>query len=275
MTVHKAQGLSVDVSLVLARGDEGREWTYTAMSRGREENLYYTPDGPPVPDEHGRHLHEERPDELAERLERSWERSGASDSHSRLRAHRRAADRTRKAWERDLRHREQGHLLGLRHREPGPTTSPAHALPVDHDGLDLVTTSTTSSLKSCHRESVGRARYDGADAADAAAAGRPPGERRAENATTPHQRSYPATNDKGRSDPGATEGDADARGGVFGPAEEAPLLLTVRDVEQQLQLGRTRTHELLRCDEIPVIRIGRVVRVPRDALLQWIDAHTT
>ena len=75
--------------------------------------------------------------------------------------------------------------------------------------------------------------------------------------------------------PVPTEGDADDRGGVFGPAEEAPLLLTVRDVEQQLQLGRTRTYELLRCGEIPVIRIGRVVRVPRDALLQWIDAHTT
>lgn len=75
--------------------------------------------------------------------------------------------------------------------------------------------------------------------------------------------------------PVPTEGDADARGGVYGPAEEAPLLLTVRDVEQQLQLGRTRTYELLRSGEIPVIRIGRVLRVPRDALLQWIDARTT
>ncbi len=75
--------------------------------------------------------------------------------------------------------------------------------------------------------------------------------------------------------PVPTEGDADARGDVYGPAEGAPLLLTVRDVERQLQLGRTRTYELLRCGEIPVIRIGRVVRVPRDALRQWIDAHTT
>ncbi len=136
MTVHKAQGLSVDVSLVLARGDEGREWTYTAMSRGREENLYYTPDGPPVRDEHGRHLHEERPDELAERLERSWERSGASDSTLDYERVDEAADRTRKAWERDLRDRELGHLLRPRHPESGPTRSPAHALPVDHDDHD-------------------------------------------------------------------------------------------------------------------------------------------
>jgi conjugative relaxase-like TrwC/TraI family protein len=80
MTVHKAQGLSVDVSLVLARGDEGREWTYTAMSRGREDNICYTPAAPPLRDEHGAHLHEERADELADRLEHSWSRSEAADS---------------------------------------------------------------------------------------------------------------------------------------------------------------------------------------------------
>jgi excisionase family DNA binding protein len=51
------------------------------------------------------------------------------------------------------------------------------------------------------------------------------------------------------------------------------MLLTVRDVEAELQLGRTRTYELLRSGEIPVIRIGRVLRVPRDALHRWIDTN--
>ena len=136
MTVHKAQGLSVDVSLVLARGDEGREWTYTAMSRGREENIYYTPSSPRVPDEHGRRFHEERPDELAERLERSWERSGAADSTLDYERLDEAAERMRELRERDLRDRELGHLLGFRHPEPGPMRSPTHALLVDHDDLD-------------------------------------------------------------------------------------------------------------------------------------------
>jgi excisionase family DNA binding protein len=49
------------------------------------------------------------------------------------------------------------------------------------------------------------------------------------------------------------------------------MLLTVRNVEAELQLGRTRTYELLRSGEIPIIRIGRVLRVPRDALQRWID----
>jgi excisionase family DNA binding protein len=51
------------------------------------------------------------------------------------------------------------------------------------------------------------------------------------------------------------------------PAE--PMLLTVRQVEATLQLGRTRTYELLRSGEIPVRRIGRLIRVSRSALEEW------
>jgi excisionase family DNA binding protein len=54
----------------------------------------------------------------------------------------------------------------------------------------------------------------------------------------------------------------------------APMLLTVRDVEAELQLGRTRTYELLRSGSIPVIRVGRALRVPRDALRRWVDEQT-
>jgi excisionase family DNA binding protein len=53
-----------------------------------------------------------------------------------------------------------------------------------------------------------------------------------------------------------------------------PMLLTVRDVEAELQLGRTRTYELLRSGSFPVLRVGRAVRVPRDALRRWVEEHT-
>jgi excisionase family DNA binding protein len=56
-----------------------------------------------------------------------------------------------------------------------------------------------------------------------------------------------------------------------GSLDAMPMLLTVKDVEAELQLGRTRTYELVRSGELPVVRIGRVVRIPRDALRQWID----
>ena len=53
------------------------------------------------------------------------------------------------------------------------------------------------------------------------------------------------------------------------------MLLTARDVAVALRLGRTRTYALLRSGEIPVIRVGRALRVPRDGLSRWIEEHCT
>ncbi len=54
------------------------------------------------------------------------------------------------------------------------------------------------------------------------------------------------------------------------PRAEPPMLLTVVQVEAALQLGRTRTYELLRSGEIPVRRVGRLIRVSRLALEEWV-----
>jgi len=62
--------------------------------------------------------------------------------------------------------------------------------------------------------------------------------------------------------------------GTYLPAPMS-MLLTVRDVAVALRLGRTRTYALLRSGEIPVIRVGRAVRVPRDGLYRWIEEHCT
>lgn len=53
------------------------------------------------------------------------------------------------------------------------------------------------------------------------------------------------------------------------------MLLTVKDLEAELQLGRTRTYELVRSGGLPVIRIGRAVRIPRDALRRWVEGQVT
>lgn len=61
------------------------------------------------------------------------------------------------------------------------------------------------------------------------------------------------------------------RNGAARPAPvELPLLLTAAQVEAALQLGRTRTYELLQSGEIPVRRVGRLIRVSRLALEQWV-----
>lgn len=56
-------------------------------------------------------------------------------------------------------------------------------------------------------------------------------------------------------------------------SDDPRMLLTVKDVEAALQLGRTRAYELVRSGELPVIRIGRAVRIPRDALRRWVEAQ--
>ncbi len=44
---------------------------------------------------------------------------------------------------------------------------------------------------------------------------------------------------------------------------------------QLLKLGRTRTFELMASGELPVVRIGRAVCVPRNELERWLRSRTT
>ncbi len=55
--------------------------------------------------------------------------------------------------------------------------------------------------------------------------------------------------------------------------EIEPLLLRITEVATTLGLGRTKVFALVRTGELPVIRIGRSVRVPREALQDWIWQH--
>jgi excisionase family DNA binding protein len=53
-----------------------------------------------------------------------------------------------------------------------------------------------------------------------------------------------------------------------------PLLLKAGDVAKLLGLGRSKVFAMLAVGELPVIRIGRSVRVPRAALEDWIAERT-
>lgn len=50
-----------------------------------------------------------------------------------------------------------------------------------------------------------------------------------------------------------------------------PLLLTIEDVQNVIQLGRTKVYELIRTGQLPVIRIGRSVRIRREVLERWLN----
>jgi len=51
-------------------------------------------------------------------------------------------------------------------------------------------------------------------------------------------------------------------------------LLKAMEVARLLGIGRTKVYELMSAGELPVVRIGRFVRVPRRSLAAWIDSHT-
>ena len=58
------------------------------------------------------------------------------------------------------------------------------------------------------------------------------------------------------------------------PALVEALLLDSREVERLLGIGRTKVYELIANAQLPVVRIGRCVRVPRDQLRTWIEQRT-
>lgn len=53
-----------------------------------------------------------------------------------------------------------------------------------------------------------------------------------------------------------------------------PLVLRVHpDVSGLLHICKERAYDLAHRKDFPAIRIGRTIRVPRDAFLQWLEAQ--
>jgi excisionase family DNA binding protein len=52
-----------------------------------------------------------------------------------------------------------------------------------------------------------------------------------------------------------------------------PAVLTVEQVKQILGISRVKTYELVHTAGFPTIRIGRAIRIPREAFLRWMDGQ--
>lgn len=50
-----------------------------------------------------------------------------------------------------------------------------------------------------------------------------------------------------------------------------PMLLRIPEVAAELGLGRSSVYQLIQAGELPVVRIGRAVRVSRADLEAWVD----
>lgn len=55
--------------------------------------------------------------------------------------------------------------------------------------------------------------------------------------------------------------------------DEHEGLLTLADVARILNCGKTKVREILDRDEIKTVRIGRLVRVERKAIQEFIDRN--
>ena len=57
----------------------------------------------------------------------------------------------------------------------------------------------------------------------------------------------------------------------FGYTEETlPATLTVPEVSEFLRIGRNSAYQLIRCGKIRSLKIGRQLRIPRQAILDYL-----
>ena len=54
---------------------------------------------------------------------------------------------------------------------------------------------------------------------------------------------------------------------------DLPMTLRVEDLMPILGIGRNTAYELIRSGQIRSVRIGRQIRIPRDALLEFLDGR--
>ncbi len=59
------------------------------------------------------------------------------------------------------------------------------------------------------------------------------------------------------------------------PPETPSLTITVTEAARYLGIGRNTAYEAIRRNEIPSIRIGRRIVIPRHRFLEWLGASDT
>ena len=55
--------------------------------------------------------------------------------------------------------------------------------------------------------------------------------------------------------------------------EDLPLTLNAREAAEVLRISKSKVYELAQSESFPAIRIGKRVVIPRDKLVQWMNAQ--
>ena len=57
----------------------------------------------------------------------------------------------------------------------------------------------------------------------------------------------------------------------FRSLDDLPLILRVEDLMPVLDIGRNTAYELIRCGQIRSIKVGRQIRVPKEAVAEFLS----
>lgn len=56
-------------------------------------------------------------------------------------------------------------------------------------------------------------------------------------------------------------------------SEQLPMFLTVEEMAALLRLKRSHAYEMVKSGKIPSLKMGRLIRVPRDVLLEMVRCN--
>ncbi|MCM1233177.1 MAG: helix-turn-helix domain-containing protein [Ruminococcus flavefaciens] len=54
--------------------------------------------------------------------------------------------------------------------------------------------------------------------------------------------------------------------------ENVPDVLTMEDLQKVLRIGRSTAYRLVKANDIPCVRIGRSIRIPKRFVVEYIQA---
>lgn len=53
--------------------------------------------------------------------------------------------------------------------------------------------------------------------------------------------------------------------------DDLPLVLNVNDVASILAISKVSAYELVKSSNFPVVRVGRRIKIPKAAFMEWLD----
>jgi excisionase family DNA binding protein len=61
---------------------------------------------------------------------------------------------------------------------------------------------------------------------------------------------------------------------TFTTFQDLPVILCVDEVARALRISRANAYNLMRSEGFPTLKIGKRMSVPKEKLIEWIEANT-